>query len=204
MSDVTPDSAETKSLLEQARAGRGPAFDRIFERHRQSLHKLIEFRLEPKLSLRIDASDVVQETHVEALRRLPDYLDRQPMPFRLWLRKIAIERLLNLRRKHMESARKSVRREVRLPDRSSIELARGLVASGVSPSTHVEKREQVRRVRRALDQFPSDDREVLLIRYVEGFSNKEAAYLLEISPDAPSKRHGRALLRIQKLLVDIS
>ena len=123
MSNVTPDSAETTLLLKQARAGHGPAFDRIFERHRQSLRKLIEFRLEPKLSRRIDASDVVQETHVEALRRLPDYLAHQPMPFRLWLRKIAIERLLNLRRQHMESARRSVSREVRLPNRSSIELA---------------------------------------------------------------------------------
>ena len=95
----------------------------------KSMCRMIEFRLDPQVAARFDASDVVQETEMEALRRLPDYLDRRPMPFRLWLRKMAVERLLNLRRHHFELACRSVTREVRLSDRSSCELARQLAAA---------------------------------------------------------------------------
>src|SRR5260370_37321667 len=97
MGDVTPDSAETQDLLRRARAGDQTAFDRLFAEHRPQLRRFVELRLDPKLRARIDASDVVQETQMEGLGRLADYLQRQPMPFPLWLRKTAYERLLNIR-----------------------------------------------------------------------------------------------------------
>jgi RNA polymerase sigma-70 factor (ECF subfamily) len=93
-----------------------------------------------------------------------------------------------------------VDREVLLPDRSSLELAQRLVASGASPSESIARRELARRIQEALARLSQTDREILLMRYVENLSNREAAYLLEIDPDAASKRHGRALLRLQKVL----
>ncbi len=200
MGDVTSDSAETQRLLQQIRAGRREAYDQLFDRHRGLLREMIERRLDPKLAARLDPSDVVQEAHMEAFRRLPDYLDRRPMPFRLWLQKTALERLLNLRRDHVEAARRSVDRELVLPDRSSLELARRLVASGTSPSERLDKRELARRIQQALGRLSENDREILLLRYMENLSNQEVAYLLEIEPDTTSKRHGRALLRLQKVL----
>lgn len=119
---MTPDSAETDELLQAASAGDRKVFAEIFARHRESMCRMIEFRLDPQVAARFDASDVVQETEMEALRRLPDYLDRRPMPFRLWLRKMAVERLLNLRRHHFESACRSVTREVRLSDRRPVSI----------------------------------------------------------------------------------
>ena len=125
------------------------------------------------------------------------------MPFHLWLSKMAIERLLDLRRRHVQATRRSLDRERRLPDRSSCELAQRFVDSELTPAKNIEAQELAGRVQRAICQLSADDREILLMRYVEGFSNREVAYLLEISPDAASKRHGRALLRLQKKLLRI-
>src|SRR5258707_345168 len=86
---LRPDSTETRSLLQQAQAGDRQAFEDLFARHRPYLRQLVELRLDPKLHTRVDPSDVVQEAHLEAFRRLSTYLKERPMPFRLWLRQIA-------------------------------------------------------------------------------------------------------------------
>jgi RNA polymerase sigma-70 factor (ECF subfamily) len=52
----------------------------------------------------------------------------------------------------------------------------------------------------AVAQLPEADREVVLLRHFEGLTNQEVACLLGIDPAAASKRHGRALLRLHRLL----
>src|SRR6516162_2573457 len=103
MAEVTPDSAETSGLLAQVGAGELRAFERLFDRHRAYLLRVVAARLDQGASARIDPSDVVQEAQLEAYRRLPDYLAARPMPFRLWLRKTAQERVLSIRRRHLQA-----------------------------------------------------------------------------------------------------
>jgi RNA polymerase sigma-70 factor (ECF subfamily) len=67
----------------------------------------VELRLDPQLRSRVDPSDVVQEAQMEAARRLPGYLESPPLPFRLWLRQIAQDRLLNLHRRHVTNYAKA-------------------------------------------------------------------------------------------------
>jgi RNA polymerase sigma-70 factor (ECF subfamily) len=194
------DSTETNELLRQAAGGSRQAFDRLFGRHQLDLHEFIARRLDPRVRARIDPSDVVQETQLEVLRRLADFLQRQPMPFRLWLHKTAYERLLMLHRQHIGAARRAVGRELPLPDRSSVLLAQQLLAPGSSPSGQCDRRERVRRVRQVVAQLPEADREVLVMRDLDGLSYQEVGCLLEIDPAAARKRHGRALLRLHQLL----
>jgi RNA polymerase sigma-70 factor (ECF subfamily) len=200
MAELTPDSERTCRLLEQVRQGDRQAFEQLLARHRPQLRQFIAQRLDPQLRARVDPSDVVQETQLEVHRRLEDYLERRPMPFRLWLRKTAYERLLMLRRQHIESRRRAVGREVPLPERSSVLLAQQLLASGSSPSQQLDRRELARRVRQALAQLSEIDREILLLRNFDGLSYQEVGYLLEIDSATARKRHGRALLRLHKLL----
>src|SRR5262245_15856780 len=134
MDDIKPDSAETAGLLEAAGRGDARAVDRLLARCRPALRAFVAVRLDPALHARLDPSDVVQDAQLEVARRMDDYLRRRPMPFHLWVRKTAFERLLNLRRDHRAAARRSVRREEALPDRSSLLLARPLLARGPSPS----------------------------------------------------------------------
>jgi RNA polymerase sigma-70 factor (ECF subfamily) len=200
MAEEAGDSEETRRLLEQAQAGDRHAFERLFEHFRPALRAMVALRLDRRLRRRFDASDVVQEAQLAALRRLPDYLKRRPMPFHLWLRKTTYERLLNLRRDHAATERRAVEREVPLPDRSSLELAQRLLAAGPSPSTAAADREAAGRLRQALAELPEADAELLVMRYLEHLSNAEIGLLLDLDPAAVSKRHGRALLRLEKIL----
>jgi RNA polymerase sigma-70 factor (ECF subfamily) len=200
MPSAEPDSQETEDLLEQAAAGDRLAGERLLQRHRSRLREFVEIHLEPALRARLDASDVVQEAQIEAARRLPDFLLRRPMPFRLWLRKTAYERLTMLRRRHRGAARRAVGREVQLPDRSSLALAQNLLAPNSSPSRLAEREEQARRVQEALAGLAEADREVLLMRHYEELPYEDVACILGIEPAAARKRHGRALVRLHKAL----
>jgi RNA polymerase sigma-70 factor (ECF subfamily) len=203
MHQATPDSAETDHLLAQAQAGKPEALDRLLDQHRVYLHQLVELRMDPKLRPRVDASDVVQEAQIEASRRLGDFLRQRPMPFRLWLRQIAYDRLLMLRRFHVRSARRTLAREVPLPDRSSLLLAQQFLASSTA-SKNLARRELAALVRAAMTELPDHDREVLLMRTFEGLSFEEVGYLLGIDPATARKRHGRALIRLHKHLSEQS
>src|SRR5262249_25406394 len=152
---------ETQSLLVRARAGDREAFELLFARQRTYLKQLVELRLDPKLCARVDPSDVVQEAHLEALRRLNTYLEERPIPFRLWLRQIAYDRTLKARRHHLGTARRAIGREVPLPERSSLVLAERLLAGEPPPSQQVDRRELARRLRQAVAQLPDVDREVV-------------------------------------------
>jgi RNA polymerase sigma-70 factor (ECF subfamily) len=188
-------------LLERVRAGDRPALDELIARHRKLLRAFVALRLDANLRGRFDASDVVQEAQLEVARRIDDYLERQPMPFHLWLRKTAYENLLRLRRQNVEAECRTVNREVGLSERSSVLLARKVLGGDKTPSQHLIDRELARRVRAGLAQLPDVDQEILILRTFEGLSNQEVAQVLDLEPAATSKRYGRALLRLRKLLV---
>jgi RNA polymerase sigma-70 factor (ECF subfamily) len=202
MSDVAPDSARTSALLDQVEHGDGKALGQLLARYRPDLRAFVDFHLDPRLRSRIDPSDVVQDAQLEVVRRMSDYLQRRPMPFYLWVRKTAYQRLLNLHRDHCRRGRRALDREVSWPDRSSLLLARPLVKSGPSPSQDAEAREFAERVSRAVAELAEADRQVLLMRHAEDLSYKEIGCLLDIEPAAARKRYGRALIRLQKVLED--
>ncbi len=130
--------------------------------------------------------------------QLDDYFLRRPMPFKLWLLKTLSERLRKLHRLHMGAAKRSVEREVPLPDRSSLQLAR-FFALNSNPSAQLNRKDLAQRVRRLLARLSDEDREVLLLRDFEGMSNGEVACMLDVSSEAAKKRHARALLRLKAL-----
>ena len=201
MNQMTPDSVETQHLLEQVRTGNRQAFEQLLAQHRPYLCQLVELRLDRKLRSRVDPSDVVQEAQLEAVRRLDAYLEQVPMPFRLWLRQLAQDRL-PARTAATAAARRSVDHEVAIPEGSSLQFAQQLLASGSTPSQQLGQQELALRVRQAIAQLTVTDREVLLLRTFEGLSFEEVSFLLTIDPAAARKRHGRALLRLHQLLAE--
>jgi RNA polymerase sigma-70 factor (ECF subfamily) len=198
---VHEDSPETLNLLARVRQGDAAALEDLIVRHRPALRRFVEVRLDARLNPRLDPSDVVQEAQLEVARRIQDYLVRAPMPFWLWLHRTAYENLIRLRRVHVAAARRSVQREVVLPDRSSILLANKLFA-GNWPGKKLVDDEMRRRVQEALAKLDDIDREVLQLRAFEGLENEEVAQVLGLEPGTASKRYGRALLRLRQALAD--
>ena len=199
MPDVKPDSEETRQLLDEL-PQKPHEVDSLFARHRLRLREVIRLRLDARLRARVGLSDVVQETEMEAYRRIDDYLERRPMPFHLWLRKTALERILMLRRRHLRAAARAVDRELPLADHSSIQLARNLEGQIDSPSETLNSQELAERVRQAITQLSDSDREIILMRTYEGLGYDEIGVILEIEPAAARKRNGRALIRLHRLL----
>ncbi len=200
MPEPAPDTAETASLLVRARTGDAVAFNRLFEHYRPYLVRMIQFRMDDRLRQRVDASDIVQETQLEALRRFQAYIENPDVPFRLWLRQLAAERMSKLRRYHLTTARRATGREVRIPDDSFLQLALQLPGTNSTPSQQVSREELAGRVRDAVDRLDPADREVIVLRVFEGLSHEEAAYLLGIDPAAARKRHSRAIVRLHRQL----
>ena len=133
------DSSETDRLLERAVQGDQQEWAALLARHRERLRRMVALRLDHRLQGRIDASDVIQETYLEAWSRLADYLRNPTMPFFLWLRFLAGQKLVTLHRHHLGVEMRDPGREVSLyhgslPETSSAALAAQLLGHDTRPS----------------------------------------------------------------------
>src|SRR5262249_47300588 len=104
-------SPDTDELLTRSANGDRAARDQLLVRHRARLRKMVGYHLDRRLQARVDPSDVVQEVLAEASRKLPEYVKKRPLPFYPWLRQMAETHLLDLRRRHLDAQKRSVRRD---------------------------------------------------------------------------------------------
>ncbi len=202
-----PDSDETLQLLNNAGDGDAAAVNQLLERHRNSLRRAVHLRLDRALARRIDASDIVQDVLVEANTRLADYLRDPRLPFHLWLRQLAKDRIIDMHRRHRSAQRRSVDREqgMSVPGtggHSSINLAGLLPDAELTPAAAALRRELQERFLLALEQLEEDDREMILMRHVEQLGNTEVAQALDLTPAAAGMRHLRALRKLRAILGD--
>jgi RNA polymerase sigma-70 factor (ECF subfamily) len=200
-----PDS-DTEMLLKCAAQGDAGAREQLLVRYRTRLRQMINVRMDRRLAARIDPSDVVQETLAAAVHELPGYLQQRPLPFYPWLRRLALDRLAELHRRHIVARKRSVLRERQIPPplsgESSRELAEQLLARGSNPSSRLRREELLNGVRFALAQLGERDREVLVLRHLEQLSTPEIAAIMGTSEGAVYTRHLRALERLRALLGD--
>ena len=209
MLNMWPETDKTQQLLDGAKQGDADAINRLMERHRNSLRRLVQMRLDQKIQRRLDVSDVVQDVLIEANRRLPEYLQNPVMSFHLWLRQIAKDRIIDAHRRHRVSAKRSVDREQALlapggVDRSTIELIAQLCDPELTPAAAATQHEMARRVEQAISQLGDQDSEVIIMRHYEQLSNQEIAEALQLSEPAASMRYLRAVRRLRALLAESS
>lgn len=199
MPSIEPDTDE---LMQLAESGDDSAAQRLLVRHCERLHRTVAVRMDDRLKARFDPSDVVQEAFIEASRKLPAYLKERPLPFYPWLRRIALEQLVDLRRRHLHTEARSVAREThwKVSDESIAELAQQLAGSGTSPSGRLVRSETRNRVRMALEKLAADDRELLLMRHLEQLRVAEIAAVLQLTEPAVKSRLRRALERLHNAL----
>lgn len=204
---IWPNSDETLELMDSARNGDASAANQLLDRHRDALRRMVAMRLDQRIKRRVDASDVVQDVLVDADRRLEKYLANPVMPFHLWLRQIAKDRLIDAHRRHRGSAKRSVDREQGMVvggdmDRSTMELAAQLCDNQLTPAAAATMQELQTRFEAALTEVNEQDREIILMRHYEHLSNQEVAATLELSEPAASMRYLRAIRRLRTLLAE--
>lgn len=199
-----PDAQNTEQLLSGARKGDDGAVNQLLDRHRDAVRRMIDLRMDKVLKRRVDASDIVQEVMIEANRRLRDYLANPVMPFHLWLRQMAKDRLIDAHRRHRGAARRSMDREQPLATAASNESSLDLVAqlrdNQMTPAAVATWHELERRFQAACNQLDTQDQEVVLMRHFEHLSNGETAEALDLSPQAASMRYLRAMRRLREFM----
>ena len=200
-----PQSPQTEQLIANAKAGDHSAVNQLMDRHRNSLNHLVRMRLDKKVQNRVDVSDVVQDVLVEANRRLQRYLETPVMPFHLWWRQIAKDRIIDAHRRHRVSAKRSVDREQQLfapggHDQSSIQLASLLGDSKITPAAAALQKELAKKIEHSISQLEERDSEIIIMRHYEHLTNQEISKILNLSEPAASMRYLRAIRRLRELM----
>jgi RNA polymerase sigma-70 factor (ECF subfamily) len=191
---IEPDDA---ALEEALRGGDDTAFGSLFENHRVRLTRMVGFRLDPRLVGRIDPEDVLQETFIEAEKRLHAYRDDDKL-FLVWIRLIAQQTMIDLHRKHLGAKMRTAGKEVSAPQSGTMSSL--FVGHITSPSRAMMREEARTQIEGALQEMDEIDREVLMLRHFEDLSNKDAAIVLGIQENAASNRYVRALGRLKGFL----
>jgi RNA polymerase sigma-70 factor (ECF subfamily) len=185
--------------LPAARAGSAEALGRALETYRPYLLGVAQRELAPGLRSKGGASDLVQETFLEAQRDFAGFHGASEEELRAWLRRLLLNNLANFARRYRDTDKRDVGREVPLqPGSASGPPGDALPADVPSPSAEAVEHEQAAALRRALERLPEDYRQVLRWRYEEQRSFGEIAALLQKTPNAARKLWARALERLQK------
>ncbi|MFK8110983.1 MAG: sigma-70 family RNA polymerase sigma factor [Rubripirellula sp.] len=196
-----------EEMIARLETGDEHAFVEIFSQHRDRLKQMLQFRMDPRLRGREDASDIVQEVYIDAYQRMRHYLRRPELSFYIWLRQLTTQRLIDIHRKHLKAEMRDVKQEVSIRrhgvESSSESMAIQLVAQLVSPSQTVMREELLEQIRTVLDDMDEVDREIIALRHFEELKNNEVAEVLGLKQAAASNRYMRALSRLREALQDL-
>jgi RNA polymerase sigma-70 factor (ECF subfamily) len=192
-------------LIRRCRAGEVAAQAELFARYRNYLRVLAEAQLGRHLRGKCDASDLVQQTLLEAHRDFPAFQGQHETELLGWLRRILAHNLFNEARRFATHGR-DARREVSLEgfqagvDQSSQMLTRCLADGGPTPSEVAAQRETAVRLADTLARLPENYQRVLLLRLFEGLTAEEVAQRMGSTAGAVRMLQMRALEALRALL----
>jgi RNA polymerase sigma-70 factor (ECF subfamily) len=193
-------SSDVALWLLQARAGSREALGELLEAYRNYLLLIANRQLDPGLRAKGGASDLVQQTFLEAQQAF-DGFHGGSAELQAWLRQLLLHNLANFARCYRGTVKRQVGREVSLDaDTPSGEAGGGPVGDTPSPSGEAMAHEQAETVQRALERLPEDYRQVIVWRYQEGRSFAEIAERFGRSENAVRKLWFRAIERLQQEL----
>jgi RNA polymerase sigma-70 factor (ECF subfamily) len=186
-------------LLESARNGSREALGALLEECRPYLLWLAQREVPDDLHSKAGASDMVQESFLEAQRDFAGFRGVSREELRGWLRQILAHNVANFSRHYQGTARRDVAREVPLeqapPGRDA---ARQLAAADPSPSGAAIQDEETRRMAGAMRRLPEHYRQVLVWRHQDGLSHAEIGRRLGRSDEAVRKLWVRAVAALQQ------
>jgi RNA polymerase sigma-70 factor (ECF subfamily) len=186
-------------MLLEAKAGGDATLGSLLELYRNYIRLLARLEIGRRLQGKLDASDLVQETFLEAHRNFGRFEGTDERQFVSWLRQILAAKVANLVRHYFGTQGRDVRLERQLADEidnSSRAFGHELAVSLTSPSQQAVRREEAVLLADALQRLPEDYREVLILRHLEGLTFPEVARRMERTQDSVEKLWLRALAKL--------
>ncbi|MCA9024613.1 MAG: sigma-70 family RNA polymerase sigma factor [Planctomycetaceae bacterium] len=186
-------------LLARARSGDTQALGKLLELYRNSLCHQARQQLGSRLNSRVDYSDIVQETFLEAQRDFSGFRGECEAEWAGWLNRILENNLAEAVRRHDLVQKRSVRSERSLDDSKSPAgpLRKQLSDNEATPSRRAVQAEETLSLNLAIDNMTADQREVIRLRYMDGLSLKELAQHFDRSEMAVASLLHRAVDRLR-------
>jgi RNA polymerase sigma-70 factor (ECF subfamily) len=198
---MSPASRDAAQFLPAARSGSRDALGQVLEACRDYLLLVANKELDPQLQAKGGASDLVQQTFLEAQRDFGRFQGDSEEELLAWLRRLLLHNLADFTRRYRGTGKRQAERERPLLSDSTTNTPEGgLADSTLTPSGQVMAQEQDEALERAMQRLPEDYRRVLTWRYQEERSFEEIGKLLERTPNAARKLWLRAVERLRQEL----
>ncbi len=200
---MTSADADPEQLLCLARTGQEQALGQLLELYRNYLRLLARLEIGRRLQGKVDDSDLVQDTFLQAHRHFTQFRGTTEAELVSWLRQILADVVGKLVRRFYGTQRRDVRLERELIaeiDQSSRALGEGLAARQSSPSQQAARREQSVLLADALERLPESYREVIVLVHLEGLSFPDVARRMDRSVDSVKNLWARAVARLKRAL----
>lgn len=192
-------TAKLANWIAAARDGSDDALGESLEACRAYLMLVARQEIDPSLMAKAGASDLVQETFLEAQRDFGNFRGLTEAEFLGWLRRILLNNLANFQRHYRRTDKRKVTREVAIDgNRSSQHLENWLKTTSSSPSSHAIQNEQAAAMEQALARLPHEYLQAIMLRNREGHSFEQIGQLMNRSANAARKLWGRAVERLQQ------
>ncbi len=172
------------------------------ERYRSYLRLLAELQLNPRLRVKEGASDIVQQTMMDAHRDFAGFRGKTDSELRAWLKMILTNNLRTVARRyatHKRAAGREVTLQYRV-ENSSVNLHRQLVADQTSPSMKVMKQERAEQLAAALLKLLDDERTAVVLKHYHNWSVEEIAQHLDRTQNAVAGLLRRGLKKLRENL----
>jgi RNA polymerase sigma-70 factor (ECF subfamily) len=184
----------TRELLQRIRDGDDEAWTALYQRYRDELLFAVRCRLGPGLRACLQSEDVLQSVMLDALGALPRLKEQESGRLRHYLHVMVTNKIRD--RADTFGAQKR---------RGSVPLTEDLAIAlpGMEPLAYADA-DRFESLERCLLLLPDDQREVILLRRVDGLSSQEAAEVLGRSDAAVRKLFSRAMASLTRLLQDAS
>ncbi len=200
---MSDSSYPTLGLLQQARNGDGGSLGVLLRKYFRYLNSLSHGHLDDRIEIRVSASDIVQETLLEAHRDFSKFSGTSIEEFTGWLRRILFNNLATAIEKHVLADKRDVRKQRSLDqavgdaDHSKARLARYLQQDVTSPSTPMQRDESLDQLSFAINQLPPEYQQVIRMRHFDDLSFSQIAEKLDRNSGAVRMMWVRAVEKLR-------
>lgn len=195
--DESLEDLQWRSLCDAARAGDSDALGTLCERLRGFLSESARRQMQRRLQPKIGASDVVQQSLIQACRQFEQFRGSSEAEFRSWVRRILQNHTIDAARRFNETFMRDARREVSLDPAADAE---DLAAPTKTASSLVRRKESDEALVDAISRLPDRRRRVVELRHRDGLSYADIASRLGINEPAARQIWSRAIGDLRKFL----
>jgi RNA polymerase sigma-70 factor, ECF subfamily len=190
-------------LIALAKDDADQGLGRLLDLYRGYLGLLARMEVGPRLQRKVDPSDLVQETLLDAHRQFAHFEGTTEAQFLAWLRRILAGKAANTVRHYLGTQSRNLQQELEVDlslsfDRVSLHLSQLATAAEPSPSQQYLHREQSVLIADALQRLPDDYREVIVLRHWDDLTFPQIAERMQRSVDSVEKLWMRALAKLKQ------